>query len=119
METREMESRYRYPFPPYGAAMDPSFGMIGRKRRMRAFDPFPGCGTTLDGMELKLWRAIVENVATRQPAGTITAVDDDALIVQCGQQALRVLLVQKPGGKRMTTAELLRGTPVAEGMRFQ
>jgi methionyl-tRNA formyltransferase len=39
------------------------------------------------------------------------------VIVACGEGALRVTELQKPGGKRLPAAEFLKGFPM-EGGRF-
>ncbi|MBL0122021.1 MAG: methionyl-tRNA formyltransferase [Betaproteobacteria bacterium] len=92
------------------------------ERRIRAFDPFPGCETLLGEEHIKIWRAeVVDGNTTgaiaRIPA-TIVHVDRQSLIVQCGQQQLRWVTVQKPGSKRMPVGEFLRGTAVAAGTQL-
>ena len=91
------------------------------ERRLRAFDPAPGCESTLDGVTLKIWRAAV-NVAASDTAvapGTIAAVTADRLTVQCAGGALDLITLQKPGGKRMAVADFLRGATLQTGWRFQ
>jgi len=46
------------------------------------------------------------------PAGTVL---DDRLTVACGEGAVRLLRLQKAGGKALDAADFLRGTPVAAG----
>ena len=89
------------------------------ERRLRAFDPFPGCETQLEGEHVKIWRAkVVDGNAVDVAPGTITHADRQTLIVQCGQQQLQLITVQKPGGKRLSVSEFLRGVAVATGMRL-
>jgi methionyl-tRNA formyltransferase len=38
---------------------------------------------------------------------------DDRLTVACGEGAVRLLRLQKAGGKALDAADFLRGTPVA------
>ncbi len=82
------------------------------ERRIRAFDPFPGAEARygVDGdATIKVWRAkVITNKAT-QPPGTIISRTDNQLIVQCGQDALSLNVVQKPGSKRVAIAEFLNG----------
>src|SRR5436309_479667 len=75
------------------------------ERRLRAFDPFPGASTTLDGETIKVWRATV--VPASGPPGQV--VDGDALVVACGQGALRLDELQRPGGKRAPARLVLQG----------
>ena len=81
------------------------------ERRVRAFDPFPGCQARLrlsqPGLqELKVWRA--RCVAEQGPAGQRLPAAAGRLLVACGQDALELLEVQQAGGKRLPTAEFLR-----------
>ena len=89
------------------------------ERRIRAFDPFPGCETILGGEHVKIWRAkVVNNNERNATPGTIVASDRGVLIVQCGEQQLRWMIVQKAGSKRMMIEEFLRGNSVSAGERL-
>jgi methionyl-tRNA formyltransferase len=89
------------------------------ERRCRAFDPFPGCETALHEASLKVWRArvvpIPHSVDEPRVAGTVGSVDRDRLVVHCGTDALSLVTVQRPGGKRMAIADFLRAHPVRVG----
>ncbi len=85
-------------------------------RRIRAFDPFPGATAVLDGTTIKLWCAEPSELSGRP--GTVLAADSQGIVVACGMGALRLTQLQKPGGKRLTAADLLRGFPLTPGQRF-
>lgn len=74
------------------------------ERRVRALNPWPGTFTTLDGAQLKILQA-----ATVPAEGPPGAVLDAALTVACGQGAVRLLRVQRPGRPATSGAELWRG----------
>ena len=40
------------------------------------------------------------------------------VIVACGEGALCITELQKPGGRRLSAADFLRGAPIAAGSRF-
>ena len=44
--------------------------------------------------------------------GQVLQADADGLVVACGEQALRLLTLQKPGGKRVTAREFLQSCAV-------
>jgi methionyl-tRNA formyltransferase len=96
-----------------------SFGLPAAElaRRIRAFDPFPGAAAVLAGTPLKLWCAEAVDVAGGTP-GSVLAADGAGIVVACGQGALRLLELQKPGGRRLPAGDFLRGTPVRPGDRF-
>jgi methionyl-tRNA formyltransferase len=80
-------------------------------RKIRAFNPFPGATLALAGETVKIWRA--EAVTNAGSPGQILAAAADGIIVATGQGALRLTELQKPGGRRVTSAEFLRGNPLA------
>lgn len=43
---------------------------------------------------------------------------DDALTIACGNGALRLTRLQRPGKAAMEAGELLRGFPLPRGMKF-
>ena len=87
------------------------------ERRLRAFDPFPGANGVLAGAAVKLWRGAV--VAGRGAPGEVLAAGDDGLTVACGEAALRLTELQRPGGKRVAAAQWLQSRPVRAGERFE
>ena len=85
------------------------------ERRVRAFDPFPGATFQAGGETVKLWRAQVERLDAAAAPGTVIAVDAQQLVVACGDGALALLDVQRPGGKRGPVAQWLQAQPLARG----
>ncbi len=84
------------------------------ERRMRAFDPFPGAGSVIGGETVKLWSAQVLPGAAEAP-GTVLTAGTDGITVACGEGALRLTEVQRPGGKRVGAAQFLQARPLAPG----
>ena len=75
------------------------------ERRLRAFDPFPGCTFDWHGEPVKLWRAAVWPLpAGAAEPGTLVALEGGRLAVACGQGALEPLVVQRAGGVRVALA---------------
>ena len=93
--------------------------------RIRAFDPAPGCSAVLasdTGLVIKVWRArAVVGEANQEgaPPGTVLRAPEGVLRVACGQGALELAELQRPGGTRQPVATFLRGRPIAAGERFQ
>ena len=85
--------------------------------RIRAFTPWPGAFTHLPGQPrphlLKIWQAEVAD-QSGQP-GQILHADKTGIIVACGEKALRILNLQREGGRRMTAQEFLAGHPLKPG----
>ena len=83
------------------------------ERRVRAFDPFPGCSCVLAGEPVKLWRAAV--VPGQGAPGTVLEAGAGRLVVACGDGALDLLELQRTGGRRVAVRDFLHGHPVAAG----
>jgi len=85
------------------------------ERRIRAFDPFPGATFQAHGETIKLWRAQVERLDSAVAPGSVIAADGPRLVVACGEGALTLLEVQRPGGKRVAVAQWQQGQPLVRG----
>jgi methionyl-tRNA formyltransferase len=86
-------------------------------RKIRAFCPFPGCFTSLNGKRLKILNAHpveIEQSISEDPGAIIQALSD-TLTVKCGDGAIRVMELQLEGKKKMTTSEFLRGSNLGVG----
>jgi len=97
------------------AAIDWRLPADAIERRVRAFDPFPGATFQAGGDTVKLWRAQVERPDGAAAPGTVIAVDGQRVVVACGEGALALLDVQRPGGKRGPVAQWLQGHPLQRG----
>ena len=91
-------------------------------RRIRAFNPFPGATSNLDGIPIKFWNSRVSHSGDHSQIGQIGEVlgfSKEAAFIQCGQGVIEVLEMQKPGGKRMNAVAYLRahGAP-SKALRF-
>lgn len=85
-------------------------------RRVRAFNPAPGAWTLFDGEPLKIWQA--EAVPGKGRPGEVLQAGPDALVVACGEEALKLIELQKAGAKRMPSAAFLAGVKIPRGAQF-
>ena len=90
-------------------------------RRVRAFNPFPGATAQMKGETLKVWDAEVwvgDPPSGGTLPGTVLLAGDQGIAVQTGQGPLNLRTLQRPGGKRLSAAEFLRGFALTPGMVF-
>ena len=88
-------------------------------RAVRAYDPVPGARTSLSGTSLKVWRARPEDSERVFGApGEVIESTAAGLGVACGRGMLRILELQRPGGKRQRTEDFLLGNPISSGSRL-
>jgi methionyl-tRNA formyltransferase len=85
------------------------------ERRLRAFTPWPGAFTTLEGQLLKVHA--VEVGAGKGAPGTLLRAEPSALEVACGEGSLLLRELQPEGKRRMGAAEFLASRKLQPGTR--
>ena len=78
-------------------------------RRIRAFNPAPGCYTLLGEDRLKILSAHIETGPRSGAPGDILSADDRGLRVRCGEGILVISEGQLPGAKALPIATLING----------
>jgi methionyl-tRNA formyltransferase len=88
--------------------------------RVRGLVPWPGAFTHLPGQPhsylLKIWQA--EVVDRSGSPGEVLQADQTGIVVGCGREALRVLILQRESGRRLGAREFLAGHPLHPGLRL-
>lgn len=78
------------------------------ERKVRAFDPWPvAWGDLPDFGTLRVWRAQSLPGGSGQVPGTVFAATREGIDIVTGKGLLRLLEVQRPGGRRLTASEFL------------
>src|SRR2546422_2458918 len=89
--------------------------------RVRALVPWAGAYTFLSGEPgpqlLKIWQSEVAEQSSGAP-GEILDVGKNGIVVACGQESLRILVLQREGGRRLNAPEFLAGHPLRPGQRL-
>jgi methionyl-tRNA formyltransferase len=106
----------------YAAKIDKSETRIDWSRawkavhdHIRGLSPFPGAWCELPGAgRVKVLRS-TKGEGTAAP-GTVL---DERLTIACVEGSVRIVELQRAGGRPMKTEEFLRGTPVAVGARIE
>jgi methionyl-tRNA formyltransferase len=111
---------YAHKIEKVEAAIDWAQGSEVIVRRILAFNPFPGAHSGLNGDVIKIWGASVSALAPPEHTqyGTILAATPDGIAVVAMNSVVTLTELQRPGGKRLSAAEFLRGLPLSPGMRF-
>lgn len=94
------------------------------ERLVRGLNSWPGTFTKIHGKTVKIWdcdvvrqETLTENQAAAKP-GTVIVSEKDQLIVNAGNGALSLRMLQPEGKKNMTVDAYLRGYPIAQGELF-
>lgn len=85
------------------------------RNKIRGFNPVPGAYTTLNGNVLKIYAADITCGSTGK-CGEIIHVDNKkGFTVKTGDSALIIKEIQAKGGKKMNTADYMRGHSIEKG----
>jgi methionyl-tRNA formyltransferase len=108
---------YAHKIAKHEAAIDWSQPAQTIERRIRAFNPFPGASTAFLGEVIKVWRSEIDSCSRNKnkAPGTILSINEGEISVQCGSGALRLIELQRAGGKRMCVVQFLHGFALSEG----
>lgn len=78
-------------------------------RKVRAFSPWPVAESVLDGERLRIHRA--QAIAGSGAPGSVVAAGRDGIDVACAEGVLRLIEVQRDGGKVLAAADYLNARP--------
>ena len=80
-------------------------------QRIRAFNPFPGSVSSLNGEVFKFWKSAApkSNLFDKTGlAGEVLGFDGEHVYIQCGQGVIEIQEMQKPGGQKMSASACLQ-----------
>jgi len=84
--------------------------------RLRAFDPFPGARSSVEGELVTCWRGVARPGRGGVPGEVLGT--GGVLSVACGEGSLDLIELQRAGARRMPSAEFLRGRAPRVGAVF-
>jgi methionyl-tRNA formyltransferase len=88
---------------------------------VRGLVPWPGAYTVLTADAkpslLKIWQAAIVDSGSGSP-GEVLESSRSGIVVACGQQALRIIELQREGGRRLNAQDFLAGHPLLSGQRL-
>ena len=88
------------------------------ERQIRAFNSWPVAQTQLHDQVIRIWRAVaVDTSAQYVQPGSIIAAEASGILVATGEGALRILELQRPGGKVLPAADFINAVDL-RGARF-
>jgi methionyl-tRNA formyltransferase len=65
---------------------------------------------------LKIWKAEISEKSGG--AGEVLSADKTGIVIGCGRNALRILELQREGGKRLTVEQFLAGHALKTGEKL-
>ncbi|MGB5165768.1 MAG: methionyl-tRNA formyltransferase [Woeseiaceae bacterium] len=100
----DAHSSYAHKIDKAAANLDWQLPALQLARVVRAYNPVPGSRFHCDNLLIKCWEA--DAIAgTDAPPGTVIGSSRDGVIVACGEGALRMKVLQRPGKKRVNAQQ--------------
>jgi methionyl-tRNA formyltransferase len=81
--------------------------------QIRAFNPWPVAETELQGERVRVYQAQTLAEDSGKPPGTVLAAGKAGIDIACGQGTLRLLALQRDGGRVQSASEYLNARPLA------
>ena len=81
------------------------------ERKVRAFNPWPVAEVRIAGETLRVWKASALPSEQLSTPGSIVAAGRDGIDIACAAGALRLLEVQRAGGRRIAAADFVNARP--------
>jgi len=100
---------YAHKIDKQETALDWSCSALELARRIRAFQPAPGCHTFIDNERLKVIAAHAAATSKSGAPGEILVADESGLQVACGEGMLVITEAQLAGAKAQPVSALLNG----------
>jgi methionyl-tRNA formyltransferase len=85
---------------------------------IRGMTPWPGAFTFHETNRLKIFRAKPVSKPFEDPPGTVLQGFPDELVIATGKDALMILEIQGPSGKRLSIEDFLRGYRLPAGTKL-
>ncbi len=83
--------------------------------RIRAFNPWPGTYTLINGQVLRIWSAIPQEVSVDvHSPGTLVQASSEGPVVVCARGFLRLVEVQLENRRRISATEMLHGLRITK-----
>jgi methionyl-tRNA formyltransferase len=93
------------------AAIDWARPAVEIDRKIRALQPWPVAEADLAGQRLRVHEARVADGAATASPGTVLAADAQGIVVACAEGAIRLIRVQRAGGRPVSAADYLNAHP--------
>ena len=94
------------------AILDWQLSAQALENKIRAFNPWPIAETQIQGERVRIYQAKALEINTNEAPGTLLTANKDGIDIATSVGVLRVLQVQRDGGRVMSVADYLNARPL-------
>jgi methionyl-tRNA formyltransferase len=103
----ESQANYAKKLQKSEATIDWQQPAVQIARQVAAFNPWPVAQSPYGDQVLRIWEARALDAQSEMAPGSVIRADKQGIDIACGEGVLRVLRLQRPGGKPQQAADFL------------
>lgn len=117
---KDTHATYAHKINTNDARIDWSANASDINRLVRAMNPVPGAYTFFGDTRIKIWETRVVNFDNQQDSpGTVIELTQEGFLVSCGSGTLKIMFIQKAGGRKVSASEYVRASNLELGYEFK
>jgi methionyl-tRNA formyltransferase len=117
---KDTHATYAHKISTNDARIDWSANASDINRLVRAMNPVPGAYTFFGDTRIKIWETrVVDFDNQKDSPGTVIELTQEGFLVSCGSGTLKIMFVQKAGGRKVSASEYVRASNLELGYEFK
>jgi methionyl-tRNA formyltransferase len=116
----DVHATYAHKISTNDARIDWSANASDINRLVRAMNPVPGAYTFFGDTRIKIWETRVVDFDNQHDSpGTVIELTQEGFLVSCGSGTLKIMFIQKAGGRKVSASEYVRASNLELGYEFK
>ena len=117
---KDTHATYAHKINTNDARIDWSANASDINRLVRAMNPVPGAYTFFGDTRIKIWETrVVDFDNQKDSPGTVIELTQEGFLVSCGSGTLKIMFIQKAGGRKVSASEYVRASNLELGYEFK
>ena len=117
---KDTHATYAHKISTNDARIDWSANASDINRLVRAMNPVPGAYTFFGDTRIKIWETrVVDFDNQKDLPGTVIELTQEGFLVSCGSGTLKIMFIQKAGGRKVSASEYVRASNLELGYEFK
>ena len=117
---KDTHATYAHKIRTNDARIDWSANASDINRLVRAMNPVPGAYTFFGDTRIKIWETrVVDFDNQKDLPGTVIELTQEGFLVSCGSGTLKIMFIQKAGGRKVSASEYVRASNLELGYEFR